>query len=881
MPLICPLCIENKRNVSSFYQISSEYRNIPFRRDILQATNGLHAADWVAEQVSNVDGFYCGKCHSTILEEYITAPEKELLRDKRLELWEANSFPVEDVTFSLLDVAKRVGSNVEKYHIPRREAIYGNLSRPLPLVLEKKLKSMGIEQLYSHQTSAINEIREGKNTVIVTGTASGKSMVYTLPIFESLLTDKNATALYLSPLKALTRDQLETLTKWSDDENNETFGFQTINIGGEPISAGILEGGPGDAVRNLTYENARFWMTNIHYLHFLLRGPYHFPKKNVFMKRFFKHLKFIVLDELHSYNGVLGSKVSMLMRRLRILCKQLGNHDLQFIACSASIGNPQELAEEITGLKREKGFNLIENDGSPVHSKDIILWNPGKLNMQSSDRTRRAPISDVIEMLRGLVDEFNTLPKTIIFMGNRRAATATSFDLNRALRPKIQSITKKEHLSDELFAPFHAQLSGPVKQQLMTKLKNGELIGLVATSALEMGIDIGDLSLCMMIGYAGSKASFLQQAGRVGRKGPGIVVQLFHEDPLEQYYASNPSEFIERQPEVVSIDSANPTINAEHLMYAANECGGKLNSPHAYFKVSKARKVPSFLEEMEEVKRGTWMLKNPINQYNPLINSGKVFQVVHKQGMNTTILFEGVDERSQLRDYHPEAVFLYKERTYRVHRVLQGKGVIEVVPVKLDYTTKSQINDSVSVLEEQGTTEHGDSILVSHGQLEITRRLWGYKKIKLLGNAVIDEVQSTSAYPSKYQTDGLWIHFNQSIENIIDDGSIHVFEHAIAAAIPSLVKCSQSDFSMLSSVSRKEFSSRPVIILYETGGGGAGIVEMVEERLHHIMRKALAILRSCSCNSGCPNCTHLAICERSNEPLNKVGGIALLENVIG
>jgi DEAD/DEAH box helicase domain-containing protein len=880
MPLICPVCIKTKKNIGSFYQISREYRNIPFRREIRQATNGIHPYDWSEAFGSSFDGIYCSECQSAILKDYMKPPEKELLRDNRLDLWEANEFPIQDVTAYLINTGERVGAGVETYHIPRREAAYGNLSIPLPTSLQNKLKNMGIDRLYTHQTEAINQIREGKNTVIVTGTASGKSMIYTLPILESLLGDKNATALYLSPLKALTRDQLEALSKWSDTNSDGTFGFQTLEIDGEKISAGILEGGAGDSVRDLTYENARIWMTNVHYLHYILRGPYHFPKKSELMKNYFKQLKFVVLDELHSYNGVMGSKVAMLMRRLRLLCKQLGNPDLQFIACSASIGNPKELAEEITGLKRDKGFVLIDKDGSPSHSRDIILWNPGKLNSQSSDRTRRAPVSDVIEILRGMIEKFGTLPKTIVFMGNRRASTATSFDLNRSLRPTIQSVTKKENLSNELIAPFHAQLAGPIKQQLMGKLKNGELVGLVTTSALEMGIDIGDLSLCIMIGYAGSKASFLQQAGRVGRTGPGIVIQLFQEDPLEQYYAANPTEFMERRPENVSIDSSNAKIVAENMIYATNECGGKIIAPHNYFKVSRARKISSLLEEMEEVKKGIWVLKNSIEQYNPLINSGKVYQVVHRQGLNTNILFEGVDERSQLRDYHHEAVFLHNQKTYRVQRILAQKGIIEAVPVNVDYTTISQINDSISILDDRRSIEYDNGISVFSGQLEITRRLWGYRKVKLLGSSVIGEVQSANAYPIKYQTDGLWIQFNNVIEKKINEGSIHVVEHAIAAAIPSLIKCSKSDFSMLSSVNMKEFSHRPVIILYETDGGGAGIVDMVIDRLIQVIKKALSILRACSCEDGCPNCTHLSFCERSNEPLDKKGGINLFEQLL-
>jgi DEAD/DEAH box helicase domain-containing protein len=882
MPLVCLNCQYSNKKVTYFYQISRKYKGIPFKREIRQPSNGIHFDHWVELfNINKADGVYCKDCDSLIIEEFITYDEKILLRDNRMETWSFHDIPLEEVTNIIKSISKKLGSTVEQYSIPEKSAVYRDLDRPLPEPLAHKLEEMRIKHFYSHQAEAINKVRNGQNVVITTGTASGKSMIYTIPVIESLINEESSSFLYLSPLKALTRDQLQTLEKFNEERTleNSNFGFKTIKLGGKKISIGVLEGGKYDAVKELTYQKARYWLTNVHYLHFILQGVVHFKNSPYFM-RFFKNLKYVILDELHAYNGVLGSKVAMLIRRLRILCKNLGNQNLQFIACSASVGNPKELAEDITGLKGKKGFALIDQDGSPSYEKEILLWNPGFLETKTEHRTRRAPISEAIEILKIIAETYKMLPKTILFYGNRKAATTASFELNNAIRSKLNLVLEGEDIPIELFSPFHAQLNGYKKQEIMDKLKKGELVGIVSTSALEMGIDIGDLSLSIMIGYAGSKASFLQQAGRVGRNGPGLVIQIFQEDPLEQYYSANPREFMEREPEYVTIDVSNPNIVSEHMQYASYESNGKLTFPHNFFKVSAARKSVGFSKKLIEVNKGIWKLVDPDIKYNNLLSSSKLYNVVYQQGLTKEILYEGVDERSLLRDYHYGAVFLYNHRTFKVTRILPSMGEVLAIPFKADYTTRAQITDSIYVQDEASRKNINECIEIGRGNLEITRRLWGYKKVNLFGGGTSDTIEESNMYPVKYTTEGLWIQLNKTNIPEINEGALHVVEHAIASAIPTIVKCSHNDFSLLSSSNFKEFSYVPTIVLYETGGGGAGIMEAVEERLIHIFKKSLGILSACTCSNGCPNCTHLSICERNNNPLDKKGGIQLLEAML-
>lgn len=879
MPLICQDCYANRKAQLNFYQISTQLRGEPYKRDIKQPQNGLRVREWEKNTESAcTDGIYCSTCDSPVNEMLVSKDERELLKDNRMEALSFRDIPLEKIISDIKEVSNREGSKLQQYSVPEKDAQFGELDYPLPSELSDKMKEKGIHHLYSHQAQAVNKVRKGENVVITTGTASGKSLVYSIPVLESFIQDDSTTALYLSPLKALTRDQLQSLDMFNHEKSpSETaFGYKTISLGDKKVGMGILEGGKADSVKELTYQSARYWLTNVHYLHYILQGAVHFKKNGPAIMNFFKNLKYVVLDELHAYNGVLGSKVSMLLRRIRSLCKALGA-SVQFITCSASIGNPKELAEDITGLKGINGFSLIEEDGSPAHQREILLMTPGLLGSQTENRMRRAPISEAIEILRHLAYKYGKLPKSILFHGNRKSTETASFELNKAIRTTLRDRWGMDEMPQEYFSPFHAHINAYKKEEIMSKIKKGELSGLVSTSALEMGIDIGDLDICIMVGYAGSKASFLQQAGRVGRKGPGLVIQIFQEDPLEQYYASNPVEFMERQAEHVSIDAANPNIVAEHLQYAAHELNGKLSGAHRFFKISAARKSPDFLKNMAEIKQGTWELTNKEIEYNPLVSSGRVYTILSQKGNTKDVILEGVDERTVLRDYHYGAVFLYNQQTYRILRISQKNNEILVVPVKADYTTISQVKDSIYIEKELERRRINDFLEFGKGTLEVTRRLWGYKKVSLYGGAVSELISENNMYPVKYTTEGLWLQF---ANNHIDDAALHVAEHALTSAIPSVVKCSNSDFALLSSSHLNEFGNTPTIVLYETGGGGAGIMDTVSERLEHILKKALSILDACDCIDGCPNCTHLSRCERNNESLDKRGGIGVIAGVL-
>lgn len=902
MPLICTRCEMSLKGARSFIQISRRAYARPYIRTIEQSPHGgLYPSLWEeASQQHRVldevqDGIYCTVCQSTVDEDSITDEERSIVSDNRIETWRPDAFPADTIVDQLKEVANRTGAEIYHRRDESCSALYGNLDAPLLPSVAQRLQRRGIQRLYCHQTEAINAIRERRNVVTVTSTASGKTLIYMIPAIEELLQSDESTVLYLSPLKALMHDQLLSLGKWSDLDVDQPGidGFSYVKLGSRQFGAGILEHGEANALKDLTYQKARYWLTSVYFIHPLLQWATAPNRNMAHLQRFFTNLKYVVLDELHSYTGVLGSKVSMLLRRIRMLCRMLGNNELQFIACSASIGNPLELAEDLTGLKGQRGFLLVEKDGSPSSTRDYFLWNPGLLDNQTKSRSRRAPVTDVIEIFRSLATANSYLPRAIVFYGFRRGATQMSFDLNATLKSRLFELNRLTTSSSasHLFASFNGKLTAEKKAELMNQLKNGDVVGVVSTQALEMGIDIGELSLCIMIGYAGSKAAFLQQAGRVGRSGPGVVIQIFQEEPLEQYYSAHPDEFFERDPEHVAIDYANYRIIGEHLNYAANEQGGELNVPQNYFKPSVVRKVMSGSSE--------WIQDGPVTRLNtekvdyaPLLSFGKTYRVVYKQGQRMEPLLQGLDDRSVIRDYFINAVFRHDDgRLFKVNRITNN-GDIYVSLSHLDYETRSYVSNTVQISEEDGREPVAGSIDVVTGRVEVVRRMWGYKKVRMNSGEQDPQTYESSMWPVRFSTDALWIEFPKVFLGTAMEGgdmgetltfgsldaALHVTEHVVAAAIPMVIKCAYGDFQSMSITSFD--GGAPAIVLYEAAGGGAGIVDAIRERLPHVLRKAYSILTTCACEHGCPNCTHLSQCERENTPLNKADGIRMLRYLI-
>ncbi|REK76081.1 DUF1998 domain-containing protein [Paenibacillus paeoniae] len=910
MPVICSTCGGHKP-YGDFVQISYKADPQGYYREIHQRANGIRISEWRPIEANmefkiHDTGVYCYDDGSSILDGMLTLEEVEMIVDRRFPLLHA--FDSENLVRDLFELGKRIRSDVYAHEINAEQGVFAD-QITMPKWMQSKLNVMGIEKLYQHQGEAIQNIRQGRNVVICTKTASGKSLAYNIPIMEQLVANSDACALYLAPFKALVEDQYSHLQKWADpaDEqaanNFSVNGFSRFAVNGQQISAGILHGQRNvpehmrkDQASSLVFSEGRYWLTNVHYLHLILQGVSSQTGKGPQLLRFLKNLRYVVIDELHQYSGLLGSKVSMVLRRLRMLCDRLGNKDIQFIACSATIANPKYLVEELTGKRGLKGFHEISSAQTPVKKKDILMWNPG---LSDDEQKKRATVSDLYEILR-TVYKGGRWPRSIIFSSSRGQAQLLSRELNMIVRTHLHE--HGELVTDErqeLFLPYHAYLTQEVKERTIRKLEQGEILGVVTTSALEVGIDVKCLDVCILLGYPGSQASFWQQAGRVGRSRDGVVIMMVQEEPLQQYFARHPKEFFKLQPESAAINTTNPRLLKEHLVYAAHEQGGTVINAMNYVRSSALRKIVAETNDQWQQIDGKLIYQGEPPRYQTLITMGDTYTVVTKNGWNEDILFQSVDGRSLIRDYHVDAVFLGPDnRTfYKVKWVNNKQRKVAVEPVRADYHTRGIVRDSIEIHDiTNSLTSSDDEIKANIGNIIVKRSTFGYKKVYNHGAMPPETVQLTNTYPVSFQTEAFWLMWDQEGKNAIRgllkelqerelvnfedlfEGSLHAVEHALASAIPAIVRCSMADFQHTSFYSGSALFGMPGMFFYDSqAGGGSGIVEVVAEKFGVLLDKAKQIISSCGCSNGCPSCIQLFHCERQNEPLHKIGALILID----
>lgn len=911
MPVICSAC-GGQRPYGDFIQISYKADPKGYYRKIHQRANGIRVSEWrslepdTESYINKPSGVYCSHDRHSILDDMLTPEEMELLTDRRLPV--QHVFDSEKLVQNLLELGTRIRSDVHVHQIDANQGAYADQIL-MPSWLQRKLHSLGINKLYEHQGEAIQNIREGRNVVLCTKTASGKSLAYNVPIIEKLVADPNACALYLAPFKALVEDQYAHLKKWADDveeQGNQISlnGFSRFSVNGQQLSVGVLHGQRNvpehmrkDQAFSFVFSEGRYWLTNVHYLHLILQGAGSPKGKGPGLLRFLQNLRFVVIDELHQYSGLLGSKVSLVLRRLRMLCDRLGNKNVQFIACSATIANPKYLAEELTGMRGMKGFHEISGVQAPVKKKAILMWNPG---LSDDEQKKRAVVSDLYEILRTIYKD-GRWPRSIIFTSNRQQAQLLSREINMILRSHLHDhggLSADE--PHEFFLPYHAYLTQEVKERTIQKLEQGEILGVVTTSALEVGIDVKCLDVCILLGYPGSQASFWQQAGRVGRSRDGVVIMMLQEEPLQQYFAHNPEEFFKLPPESAAINTTNPKLLKEHLAYAAHELGGTLTNAMNYVRSSALRKVVAEASDQWQQIEGKLLYHGETPRYQTLFTMGATYTVVTKNGWNEDILFQSVDERSLIRDYHVDAVFLGPDnRTFYKVKWVNGKQrKVVVEPVRTDYHTRGIVRDSIEIHDITNPLRSDAAIKSNLGNIIVKRSTFGYKKIYNHGATPPETVQLTNTYPVSFQTEAFWLMWDHQgrdelkgllkdvqncesidLENLVE-GSLHAVEHAIASAIPAVVRCSMADFQHTSFYSGSALFGMPGMFFYDSqAGGGSGIVEVVAEKFEVLLEKAQQIISSCGCSDGCPSCIQLFHCEKQNEPLHKAGALLVLNHL--
>lgn len=722
--------------------------------------------------------------------------------------------------------------------IPPLEARYGE-SYNLDPELAGTLKKMGIERLYNHQSEAMDLIREGKNVIIATPTASGKSMIFNLAVLERMLKDEKAKALYLFPLKALEQDQLKTLSAFIKE------------IKGGKISAGIYDGDTSSYMRQkIRNSPPDILFTNPDMLHMGIMA-YHDKWKELF-----ENLSFVILDEVHTYRGIFGSHMNQIIKRLKRICSLYGSSP-QFIMLSATINNPKEFGKSLI----QDDVSLVENSGSPRAGQHFLFFNPELSPNFSGARLFSLCIKSGF--------------RTIAFTQSRKVTELIHIwtsQLSPDLKKKVSS--------------YRAGFMPEERRDIERRLASGELLGVVSTSALEMGIDIGYLDICILVGYPGAIINTWQRGGRVGRSGrESIIIMIAKPDALDQYFMKHPEEIFERSYEAAILDPHNPYVVEEHLPCAADESPMTLSDERFWEKdlvrhLEKLELEHKLTRTAEGEPKWYPARKRPHNEVN--IRSGgdsyTIFETATGQAIGT------IDETRAFKECHPGAVYLHMGRQYLVDSIdIENKDII-VGNTDLKYFTRALSQKETEIIRVDRSRPVGQFI-VREGLLKVTEQVTGYEKRALPGQELMGSFPLEFP-PRSFETIGFWIEIEPVINTLLDReglhlmGGIHAIEHGSIGIFPLFALCDRNDIGGICYPYHPQVE-KTAIFIYDGYPGGVGLAQRGYEVIFELFQKTLDHIRQCPCEDGCPSCIHSPKCGNGNKPLDKGAAIKILEFLLG
>ena len=735
-------------------------------------------------------------------------------------------------------------------HILPREASHGELEHTLVPALHDCLDKHNLLPLYTHQAEAVNGARRGLNVVVSTASASGKSLCYNTAVLEAALTERGSRALYLFPTKALAQDQLRALQELCCPELLKWDEVATF------------DGDTPQSQRAEIRKQARVILTNPDMLHVGIL-PNHQS-----WSRFLRHLRYVIIDEAHSYRGVFGSHVASVMRRLRRLCDFYGSRP-QFICCSATIANPGEHAEKLVGLP----FEVVDKDGSPHGGKEFVFWNPPVIDAARS--VRRSANSEATNLFTELVS------------GSIRSLT---FARSRRLTELIYSYSR-HRLAETAPAlagrikPYRAGYLPAERRQIEQELFSGELLGVVATTALELGIDIGDLEATVLTGYPGSIASTWQQAGRSGRgKDDSLSFLIGLDNPLDQYFMRHPDFFFGKSVENALVNPDNPYILRAHLLCAAWE-SPLSGYDDKFFGDALSRERDELVGQgILRERKGRWYLSPsvfyPAQKVNIRSTSGENFTVVDT---STGALLETVEADVALFQVHPGAIYLHQGESYLVTELDLLSRTACVQPTNATYYTQTKELTDLSIIKVNQTKSCG-RVKVYLGEVEVTTTVVGFKKKAQFTEEVIGE-EPLDLPPQHFPTLALW--FDLPLEAMVQvekaqldlAGGLHAAEHAAIAILPLFALCDRNDIGGVSTPLHPD-TGQAQIFIYDAHPGGVGIAEKGFELIEDLWRATLRAIVECPCEEGCPSCIQSPKCGNNNKPLDKKAAPVLLEGLL-
>jgi DEAD/DEAH box helicase domain-containing protein len=721
----------------------------------------------------------------------------------------------------------------------RTEAARGPRLAAIPDELDPGVRErLAHDALFSHQRDAWNAARLGEHVIVTTGTASGKTLAFNLPVLDALAREPKNRALYLYPTKALAQDQLRTLQA----------------LGVPRVRAAIYDGDTESERRWQIRKWANLILTNPDMLHVGVL-PHHDRWGDVL-----QNLRYVVVDEAHVYRGVFGSHVGNVLRRLRRAAAMYGAEP-QFLLASATIANPAELAESLLGVDAV----VVDEDGAPRAERTVVLWNPELLDEELG--VRASALGDASRLLADLAQRGL---RTICFAKSRKAAELIHRFAADRLDPELRT----------RLAPYRAGYTPQQRREIERRLVEGELLGVSATDALELGIDIGLLDCAISVGFPGTVASLRQQWGRAGRRGHGLAVLVASEDALDQYFMREPETLLGRRVEAAILDHANPRVLDGHVLSAAFEAPIDEADRRTLGAAALARAQQ--LPELQHTPRGwVWAGKDypaariPLRSTSPDsftvvdVDSGSLLGLVERERAYSTV--------------HDGAVYLHLGEPYLVQELDLVARHALVQPFSGDWYTQVK-KETMTEIAEPLRVERRLGMEVTFGRVVVTEQVVGYQRKSIRDQSTIDLVRLELPM-TEFETEAVWyLPEPAHLEGLEREpqllGTLHAAEHAMIAILPLWAMCDRWDIGGLSTNVHPQ-TGRPTIFVYDGHPGGVGINERGFEIFEGWVGDTARMLAGCPCEQGCPSCVQSPKCGNLNEPLDKHGALTLLRRLLG
>jgi len=711
------------------------------------------------------------------------------------------------------------------------------------------LRRAGVPEPWQHQVDAASRAWAGRHVVVATPAASGKSLAYLLPVLTALRAQpaggRSATALYLSPTKALAADQLAAV---------EALGL-------DGVRAATYDGDTPADERRWVREHAGYVLTNPDLLHHsMLPGHARWAS-------FLRRLRYVVVDECHHYRGVFGSHVAAVLRRLRRVAARYGSYPV-FVLASATVSQPALTASRLTGLDVEE----VATDTSRRGAMRFLLWEPPLLlgGGEHGAPTRRSALSEVGELLADLVVD---RVRTLAFVRSRRGAEAVSMTAKRLLAEIDPGLPAR-------VAAYRGGYLPEERRELERALRDGDLLALATTSALELGIDVSGLDAVLLAGWPGTRASLWQQAGRAGRTGqPALAVLVARDDPLDTYLVHHPSAVFDAPVEATVLDPANPYVLAPHLCAAAAEL--PLTEADLPMFSDSAAELLDVLVGRGLLRRrpSGWFWTAPSRASDLTDLRGAGGAPVRVVEGDTGRVLGSIDRAAADHSVHAGAVYVHQGASFVVDSLDLASGLALVHREDVDHVTQARDVTDIRVLGERQRTAWGPVDLV-FGEVEVTTQVTSFLRRRLVTNEVIGEV-ALDLPSRRLRTTAVWWTLPASLLagcGIRPDdvpGALHAAEHAAIGLLPLVATCDRWDVGGVSTALHPD-TAAPTIFVHDGHPGGAGFAERGYAAATTWLRATAAAIGACECESGCPSCVQSPKCGNGNEPLDKAGALRLL-----